>query len=46
MKLLEDRSDVIHGGGSGNYASGRILDLLKLMEKFVRETKKKKVTVI
>ena len=26
MKLLKDRSDVINGGGSGNDASGRVLD--------------------
>lgn len=39
VKLLEDRGDVVKGGGSGNNAGCRVLDQLKLMEGFVRGTK-------
>ena len=41
VKLLEDGSDVVKGGGSGDDAGCRVLDQLKLMMKgFVRGTEK------
>ena len=46
MELLKDRSDVVNEGGFGDDASGRVLDQLKFMDRLVRETKKKGVTVV
>ena len=46
MKLLENRSDVVNGGGSGYYAGSCILDQLKFMKGFVREAEKERVAVV
>ena len=46
VKLLKDRSDVINGGGSGDDASGRVLDQLKLTDGLEGDTKEEGVTVI
>ena len=40
MKLLEDGSDMVKGGGSGDDAGCRVLDQLKFMEGFVRAPKR------
>ncbi len=39
MKLPKDRSNVINGGGSGDDASGRVLDRLKFVDGLEREIK-------
>ena len=46
VKLLKDRSDVINGGGSGDDASGRVMDQLKLTDGLEGDTKEEGVTVI
>lgn len=46
MELLEDRSDMVNVGGSGDDASSSVLDQLKFMDGLVRETKEEGVTII
>lgn len=46
MKLLQSRGDVVHRRGPGDNTSSRVLDTLKLMERFLTKTKKKRVAVI
>ena len=46
VKLLKNRSDVVNGGGSGNDAGGRVLNQLKSVDGFERETKEKGVAVV
>ena len=41
VELLEDRSDVVDGGGPSDDTGSLILDQLKFMEGFVREAKEK-----
>ena len=36
MELLQNRGDVVDGGGSGDDSSCRVLNQLKFMEVFVR----------
>ena len=46
VELLQDRGDVMEGGGSGDDAGGSVLDQLELMEGFLRETKEEGVAVV
>lgn len=46
MKLLQSRGDVVHRRGPGDNTSSRVRDMLKLMERFLTKTKKKRVAVI
>ena len=46
VKLLKNRSDVVNGGGSGDDAGGRVLNQLKSVDGFERETKEKGVAVV
>ena len=46
VKLLENGSDVVYGGGFGNNAGRCILNQLKFMEKFVREAEKEGITIV
>jgi len=46
VKLLEDGSDMVKGGGSGDDAGCRVLDQWKLMKGFVRGTENDWVTII
>ena len=40
VKLLEDEGDMVKRGGSGDDAGCRVLDQLKPMKGFVRDTEK------
>ncbi|XP_023283321.1 ephrin type-B receptor 2-like [Seriola lalandi dorsalis] len=46
VELLEDRSDVVDGGGTSNDTGSCVLDQLKFMEGFKREAEEERVTVI
>ena len=44
--MLQDRGDVMEGGGSGDDAGGRVLNQLEFMKGFLREAKEEGVTVV
>ncbi len=46
VELLENGGDVVKGGGSGDDTGCRVLDQLELMEGFVGDTEKERITVI
>ena len=46
VELLHNGGNVVNGGGSGEDPSCRVLNHLKFMQVFVRQTKEKGVTVI
>lgn len=46
VKFLKNRGDVLVGGGSGDNASSRVLNQLKLMEGFLGETMQKRIAVV
>lgn len=46
VKLLKNRSNVVRSGDFTDNSGSRVLDQLELIERFMRETKKKRITVI